>query len=177
MLIGLDEAERLLRLDFVLPGKNTQTAFREALEARLGHWRKAYGAATEFAEQTGAQAAGAGAIVRRLFAPRKAPWKLAVALHGTPFQTAVWKALAKIPHGQTVSYADIARRVGKPKAVRAVGTAVGSNPVSVIIPCHRVIGSDGGLHGFGWGLPMKRALLAAEGADCVKPDLFAKEAA
>lgn len=83
--------------------------------------------------------------------------------HGTPFQRAVWHALLEIPHGGTVSYADIARRVGRPRAARAVGQAVGSNRVPLLIPCHRVVGSNGGLGGFGGGLPMKRILLQQEG--------------
>ncbi len=82
---------------------------------------------------------------------------------GTPFQRAVWQEMMSIPRGTTISYGELARRVGKPGAARAVGQAVGRNPVAVLIPCHRVIGSDGGLHGFGGGLPLKRALLRQEG--------------
>jgi methylated-DNA-[protein]-cysteine S-methyltransferase len=85
-------------------------------------------------------------------------------LHGTPFQVAVWQALLCIERGQTQSYADIARAVGRTTAVRAVGAAVGKNPVSVIVPCHRVIGSDGSLTGYAGGLDRKRALLRCEGA-------------
>lgn len=83
---------------------------------------------------------------------------------GTPFQQAVWRALLEIPRGETRSYAWVAERVGRPRAVRAVGQAVGHNPLPIIVPCHRVIGSDGSLHGFGGGLPMKAALLGAEDA-------------
>ena len=82
---------------------------------------------------------------------------------GTAFQRAVWQALASIPRGQTISYAELARRVGRPGAARAVGQAVGANPVPILLPCHRVIASDGGLGGFGGGLPMKKTLLRAEG--------------
>ena len=82
---------------------------------------------------------------------------------GTPFQRAVWQAMLSIPRGATISYAELARRVGRPGAARAVGQAVGSNPVPLLIPCHRVVASDGGLGGFGGGLPMKRALLRQEG--------------
>ncbi len=84
---------------------------------------------------------------------------------GTPFQRAVWQEMLSIPHGTTISYGELARRVGKPGAARAVGQAVGHNPIAVLIPCHRVIGSDGGLHGFGGGLPLKRALLRQEGLE------------
>lgn len=83
---------------------------------------------------------------------------------GTPFQKKVWSALSRIPYGKTVSYADIARKVGKPRAVRAVGSAIGANPHCILVPCHRVIGSDGSLGGYAYGLPMKRSLLKLEGA-------------
>jgi methylated-DNA-[protein]-cysteine S-methyltransferase len=81
---------------------------------------------------------------------------------GTPFQLEVWGALLTIPYGETVSYADIARRIRRPRAVRAVGAANGANPLSIIVPCHRVIGSHGDLVGYGGGLPIKRWLLAHE---------------
>ena len=82
---------------------------------------------------------------------------------GTAFQRAVWQALLKIPRGRTISYGELARRVGRPGAARAVGQAVGSNPVPILVPCHRVVASDGTLGGFGGGLPMKRTLLRQEG--------------
>ena len=83
---------------------------------------------------------------------------------GTEFQRAVWSELRRIPAGSTISYADLAARVGRPTAVRAVGAANGSNPVAVILPCHRVIAADGTLCGYGGGLDRKRWLLAHEGA-------------
>jgi methylated-DNA-[protein]-cysteine S-methyltransferase len=83
---------------------------------------------------------------------------------GTPFQSRVWTALRTIPVGRTWSYGELARRLGDPKAVRAVGFANGSNPIAVAVPCHRVIGSDGTLVGYGGGLERKRWLLAHEGA-------------
>jgi AraC family transcriptional regulator of adaptative response/methylated-DNA-[protein]-cysteine methyltransferase len=83
-------------------------------------------------------------------------------LQGTPFQLQVWQALREIPCGAIATYRDIAFRIGKPKALRAVGTACGANPIAIIVPCHRVIRSDGGLGGFRWGLERKRALLARE---------------
>jgi methylated-DNA-[protein]-cysteine S-methyltransferase len=84
-------------------------------------------------------------------------------LQGTPFQRAVWQALLQVPEGRTDSYARLAARAGHPGAVRAVGAAVGRNPVSVIVPCHRIVASDGRLTGFGGGLPRKVALLSLEG--------------
>ena len=81
---------------------------------------------------------------------------------GTPFQKSVWRALLEIPYGETRSYGDIARRIGNPKACRAVGLANNRNPISVIIPCHRVVGANGALIGYGGGLPVKKKLLALE---------------
>lgn len=97
------------------------------------------------------------------FAGRRQVFELPLDLHGTPFQRAVWAALLEIPRGQTCSYADVARVVGSPQAVRAVGVAVGRNPVGIIIPCHRVIGRDGTLTGYAGGLDRKQALLRLEG--------------
>ena len=84
---------------------------------------------------------------------------------GTEFQCTVWKALTEIPFGEIRSYAEIAKAVGKPKAVRAVGTANGANRIPIIIPCHRVLTSSGELGGYGGGLSVKRALLAREGIE------------
>ena len=81
---------------------------------------------------------------------------------GTDFQQKVWNALQRIPYGETVSYGDIARRIGKPKSSRAVGAANGNNPISIIVPCHRVIGHNGKLVGYGGGLRIKQSLLALE---------------
>lgn len=83
-------------------------------------------------------------------------------LSGTILQRDVWKQLQRIPYGQTISYSELARRVGSPNAVRAVGSACGKNPIPLLIPCHRVLAKDGTLGGFGWGLPVKQALLALE---------------
>ena len=87
---------------------------------------------------------------------------LDLAPEGTPFQRAVWDALLEVGYGETASYADIARRIGKPTAFRAVGAANGRNPISLIIPCHRVIGAGGTLVGYGWGVERKSWLLAHE---------------
>ena len=102
---------------------------------------------------------------------RPSDHRLPLDVRGTAFQEKVWGELRKIPLGQTRSYADIAAAVGQPGAVRAVGTANGSNPVSVLVPCHRVIRSDGSLGGYGGGLPNKRYLLAAEGIIDNEPGL------
>ena len=83
-------------------------------------------------------------------------------LAGTDFQRAAWQALLTIPYGETRTYAEIARQIGSPKAFRAMGAAIGRNPVSIIVPCHRAIGSDGLLHGFAGGLQAKRYLLDLE---------------
>jgi methylated-DNA-[protein]-cysteine S-methyltransferase len=89
---------------------------------------------------------------------------IAVDAGGTPFQQAVWAALRRIPVGTTCSYAELARSIGAPAAVRAVGAANGANPIAIVIPCHRVVASSGALHGYGGGLARKEWLLAHEGA-------------
>jgi methylated-DNA-[protein]-cysteine S-methyltransferase len=91
-----------------------------------------------------------------------ADFELDVAPRGTPFQLEVWSALRDIPYGTTLSYRELAEAVGRPRASRAVGQANGRNPVSIIIPCHRVIAADGTLGGYGWGLERKRQLLDLE---------------
>jgi AraC family transcriptional regulator of adaptative response/methylated-DNA-[protein]-cysteine methyltransferase len=105
-------------------------------------------------------------------AARLRPWVQAalggqaapLALMGAPFQIKVWEALLRIPSGHVTSYGEIAAAIGHPKAVRAVGTAVGRNPISLLIPCHRALRKSGGLGGYHWGLPVKRAILAWESA-------------
>ncbi len=96
------------------------------------------------------------------FGGRLTQFTLTLAPEGTPFQKKVWNALRKIPYGKTVSYGEIARLLGNPKASRAVGAANGQNPLSIIVPCHRVIGQTGDLVGYGGGLPIKELLLAHE---------------
>lgn len=100
---------------------------------------------------------------RKVFTPTLCP-------EGTPFQLRVWQELQKIPYGSTISYGELARRVGNPKASRAVGAANGVNPIAIIIPCHRVIGSNGHLTGFGGGLDVKQKLLELENA--IEPEHF-----
>jgi methylated-DNA-[protein]-cysteine S-methyltransferase len=103
------------------------------------------------------------------FARGRRTFDLPLAPAGTPFQLATWRALSTIPYGETISYAELARRVGRPAASRAVGAANGKNPLPIVVPCHRVIGKDGSLTGFGGGLETKRALLELEGAPSVAP--------
>lgn len=107
---------------------------------------------------------GLGSAMRRYFEGDIAVLAdLPVATAGTTFQTSVWQALRTIADGTTISYAELARRIGKPKAVRAVGLANGQNPIGIVVPCHRVIGSDGRLTGYGGGLERKQWLLRHEG--------------
>lgn len=96
------------------------------------------------------------------FAGELENFDLPLSPQGTAFQQRVWNELQKIPYGKTISYGELARRIGNPKASRAVGLANGSNPISIVIPCHRVIGSNGKLTGYGGGLPIKEKLLALE---------------
>ena len=111
--------------------------------------------------------AAAGQL-REYFAGERSAFDLPLALDGTPFQQEAWRALADIPYGETVSYGEQARRLGRPDAVRAVGAANGANPIAIVLPCHRVIGADGSLTGFGGGLETKRRLLDLERS----PSLF-----
>ena len=96
------------------------------------------------------------------FAGERTDFGLPMELDGTPFQREVWAELARIPYGETISYGELARRVGRPRGPRAVGQANGRNPIPIIVPCHRVLASNG-IGGYGGGLKVKRALLALEG--------------
>lgn len=100
--------------------------------------------------------------LKEYFAGKREDFDVPLVLEGTEFQMRVWNYLRKIPYGETVSYGQIARIIGSPDAARAVGLANGQNPIPIIIPCHRVIGSNGDLTGFGGGLPIKQKLLALE---------------
>ena len=100
--------------------------------------------------------------LREYFAGKRTDFDLPLAPDGTPFQRGVWRRLQEIPYGETISYGELAKRVGNPKASRAVGAANGQNPIPIVIPCHRVIGANGKLTGFGGGLPTKEKLLALE---------------
>ena len=108
------------------------------------------------------EASAAHDVVRRAFAGELRDFDLPLDMHGTAFQKRIWQELLNIPYGRTCSYSFVATAVGAPKAVRAVGAANGRNPVPIVVPCHRVIGANGKLTGFGGGLPTKEALLALE---------------
>lgn len=116
------------------------------------------------AEHAPAELAAARRQLSEYFEGKRSAFDLPLEPRGTEFQCAVWDALATIPFGETWSYAELAERVGRPSAVRAVGAANGRNPLPVVLPCHRVIGADGSLTGFGGGLDAKRFLLDLEGA-------------
>jgi len=100
--------------------------------------------------------------LRRYFAGERVQFTSPLDLRGTAFQVAVWQEMQRIPYGETRTYSELARLVGRPQAPRAVGAASGANPVAIIVPCHRVVGSDGSLTGYGGGLPTKEWLLALE---------------
>lgn len=109
--------------------------------------------------------AAATAELREYFAGERTAFTVPLRPVGTDFQHAVWDAIATIPYGETASYAELAQQIGRPLAVRAVGAAVGRNPVTVVVPCHRVIGSAGALTGYAGGLDRKRTLLTLERAE------------
>ena len=100
--------------------------------------------------------------LREYFAGARRGFDLPLSPAGTAFQRRVWDELRRIPYGETISYGELARRIGRPTASRAVGAANGRNPLAIVVPCHRVIGADGALTGYGGGLPVKEALLAHE---------------
>lgn len=135
-------------------------------EALVGLYMEEHGSARpEAVERSTPLLERAGAQLDEYFAGARRDFDLPLAPRGTDFQRQVWSALRSIPFGATWSYAEVARRIGRPEAVRAVGAANGRNPIGIVIPCHRVVGSDGSLTGYGGGLPRKRWLLAHEGAE------------
>lgn len=134
--------------------EGTDASRAEALADMQSRWPLA-----TFVEDPGASKV----LAARLYSDN--PGEVTVSLCGTPFQLQVWQALLAIPEGQAVTYSDIAAYVGKPKAMRAVGTAVGRNPISWLIPCHRVLRTSGALGGYHWGVTRKRAMMAWESAN------------
>jgi methylated-DNA-[protein]-cysteine S-methyltransferase len=126
------------------------------------------GALTELkfgASQTNGTAAGSPVVKRQLdefFAGKRTAFDLPMAPAGTEFQKRVWAELTRIPYGETISYAELAKRVGSEGAARAVGRANATNPIAVVVPCHRVIGADGSLTGYAYGVELKRSLLDFE---------------
>lgn len=144
-LVGLEFADKPKRC----------AALRRQLARALG----------QFTEQPARDAAGAAGRLRRYFrGDARALTAQPVTPHGTAFQRSVWRALVRIPAGRTLSYAAVARRIGRPTATRAVAAANAANPVALFVPCHRVIASDGSAHGYGGGIERKRWLLAHEAA-------------
>ncbi len=150
MFAAVDERGRLVRLDFLTKHR------RKQIVADL----ERAGFAVEWDDQACASVAEQ---INDYFAGKRKKFDLALAPEGTTFQRQVWRELDKIPYGETRSYGEIAAGVGRPKGARAAGGAIGSNPIALVIPCHRVIGADGSLTGFGSGLPVKRQLLRLEG--------------
>jgi methylated-DNA-[protein]-cysteine S-methyltransferase len=153
MLIVTDDANRLRAVDW------------EDHEARMTRLLQRHYGATGFLLREASRASAARHALEAYFGgDRTALTALPTATNGTDFQRAVWDALRRIPFGQTVSYGALAMRIGRPAASRAVGLANGSNPIAIVVPCHRVIGADASLTGFGGGIERKRWLLAHEGA-------------
>jgi len=142
LLIACDD-EAIRRIDFPRNGKPAQP--------ESGWSQSNSGLLQEAAEQ-----------LREYFSGRRTVFTVPLQPEGTEFQRMVWRHLRNIPYGQTISYGELAKWLGNPKASRAVGAANGCNPIPIMIPCHRVIGSDGKLTGFGGGLPTKKALLTLE---------------
>ena len=152
---GRHAARNLLRRD----GRSRFDAGRRAARATIRARR--FGSPTRIVARTRASAGGPmrSRTTSRAAAKMPAP---PMDIRGTPFQFAVWEQLRAIPAGETRSYSEIARRIGRPRAIRAVGTANGANPVSIVIPCHRAIRASGHLGGYRWGLDRKRKLLEME---------------
>ena len=111
----------------------------------------------------------AAAELAEYFAGERTRFDLALAPRGTPFQRAVWDAIVTVPYGRTIAYRELAARAGRPESARAAGAATGRNPLSIIIPCHRIVGADGALTGYAGGLARKRALLDRERATVAVP--------
>jgi O-6-methylguanine DNA methyltransferase len=126
-------------------------------------WQRVAAPGTRAVEGFAPNRAAVGQVLEYLEGKRRA-FALPLDLRGTPFQRAVWEELLRIPFGETRSYADVARAIGRPAAVRAVGAANGANPVPLVVPCHRVVASGGKLGGYGGGLALKARLLALEGS-------------
>jgi len=146
----------------VRDGRLCGLSFKSGLASTLRHLRARFG---EFTVQKRNDPAGVITRLRAYFAGEITALEgIEVDMGGTPFQQAVWKELRKIPAGKTISYGELARRIRRPRAVRAVGAANGANPVAIVVPCHRVIGANGDLTGYGGGLTRKTRLLRLEDA-------------
>jgi methylated-DNA-[protein]-cysteine S-methyltransferase len=156
-------------------GKLTLAADDDGAITRVGFGgeaAEAIGAAGEAPADANGHAAGSGNAaaaldaaatqLREYLAGERTEFDLPLRPHGNPFEQLVWAELARIPYAETTSYGEIARRIGHPGSARAVGRANGRNPIAIVLPCHRVIGSDGSLTGYGGGLDLKRTLLTLE---------------
>jgi len=142
-------------------GAITQVGFGGG--AAVGHNGDATSSGDPAAGSTAAAALDAAATqLHEYLAGERTAFDLPLRPHGNPFEQLVWAELARIPYGETTSYGEVARRIGHPGSARAVGRANGRNPIAIVLPCHRVIGSDGSLTGYGGGLDLKRALLTLE---------------
>ena len=159
---AFDDAGRLTRLGF----ENRDGLRRQAGVRLQASGDLRFGGTVDVRPGDASQTPEARSLLTQLreyFSGERQTFAITLAPHGTPFQLAVWHALREIPYGDTITYAELARRIGKPSAVRAVGAANGANPIPVIVPCHRVIGSNGTLTGYGGGIERKQWLLALEG--------------
>ena len=146
VMIGVTPGKAVCRVSFAPGGKTANV---------LKKWKQEW-PGTSFTKAEKETAPVARALSKTAAAP-------ALCMVGTPFQQKVWKGLLAIPAGKTLSYGELAKKIKNPKAARAVGSACGANPVVFLVPCHRVIAHNGGLGGFGGGLPLKHALLKSEG--------------
>lgn len=154
VLVVTDAAGDVCAVDFA----DCEARLRRLFAARFGRRVRV---------EAAPQGAAARAIERYLGGDLAAIDALPVRTGGTPFQQRAWQALRDIPAGSTASYGEQARRIGSPRAVRAVGAANGRNPIAIVLPCHRVLGGDGALTGYAGGLPTKRWLLAHEGCSAL----------
>lgn len=150
MLVAASE-RGICRLDFVMPGRDFKRWFARHFPG-------------ERLERDGQSLRRAVKTLQVYFRGKQRTLNLPLDLRGTAFERRVWQALRRIPRGKTTSYGRLAARLGRPRAVRAVGRAVGLNPIAIVVPCHRVIGGDGRLVGYASGLRRKARLLALEGA-------------
>lgn len=152
-------------IQFTLAATDEGLCFTGALnkdESELMEWAGKYFKGSEVKEDAEKVALYVQAF-HEYFNGKRLHFDLPIYYRGTAFQESIWRVLQDIPYGETCSYSDIAQRIGNPKAVRAVGGAIGANPVMIVVPCHRVIGKNGSLTGFRGGLELKRLLLAIEG--------------
>lgn len=148
VVVAVDADGAVTHLDFV--GRKTRDEYLARID-KLGETRRDAGACARVRSE-----------VEEYFAGDRTTFEVPLAARGTPFQHEVWRALVEIPYGATTTYGELAQRLARPNASRAVGRANGTNPIALIVPCHRVIGADGTLTGYAGGLPIKRALLDFE---------------